>query len=197
MMASTHSSTTRVVSSRKRWCYFILGQLGWLVCVSSAARGVGWVGCCAVALLAAGHLRLAPFPTREARFVLVVTVLGWTWESFVQATGVLVYPNGWILAWGAPYWMAGLWALFALQVGTLLGWLRPYPLLSMLLGAVGGALSFRAGAMLGAVRFVKEAQAYALLACGWAVFLPALVWLGQTPGASPVDSRGSPDTRCL
>ena len=53
MMASTHSSTTRVVSSRKRWCYFILGQLGWLVCVSSAARGVGWVGCCAVALLAA------------------------------------------------------------------------------------------------------------------------------------------------
>ena len=67
----------------------------------------------------------------------------------------------------------------------------------MLLGAVGGALSFRAGARLGAVQFVKEAQAYALLACGWAVFLPALVWLGQTLGASRVDSRGSPDTRCL
>ncbi|VVE65269.1 hypothetical protein PAN31117_01813 [Pandoraea anapnoica] len=192
MRASAHLSTARAAMLRAKWLYLMLGQLGWLICVLSAARGKGWVGCCAVAFLAAVHLRFTPQRAREARFVLIVTVLGWMWESLVLATGVLTYPNGLIRPWGAPYWMAGLWMLFALQVNTLFGWLRPFPLLSLLLGAVGGTLSFKAGAMLGAVQFVKVTQAYAVLACGWAVILPGLIWMGHTLGASRTDSSGPP-----
>lgn len=179
-MTAPHRLDANVTRPRVRLAYFVLGQLGWLVCVVSAARGYGWIGCAAVAVLAAGHLRLTRHPAREARFVILVTLLGWIWESIMRQTGFITYPSGGHLSWAAPYWMAGLWALFALQINTLLYWLRPYPLLGALLGAVGGALSFRAGALLGAVHFVHAGYAYALLATGWAVILPGLIWLGAT-----------------
>ena len=38
----------------------------------------------------------------------------------------------------APYWLAGLWALFAIQLNTVLHWLRARPLISALVGAFAG-----------------------------------------------------------
>ncbi|AKC70751.1 hypothetical protein MB84_16575 [Pandoraea oxalativorans] len=41
-MASMHLSAERVAVLRAMWLYLVLGQLGWLICVLSAARGGGW-----------------------------------------------------------------------------------------------------------------------------------------------------------
>ncbi|MCM2552538.1 DUF2878 domain-containing protein [Burkholderia glumae] len=157
--------------------YAGLSQGGWLVCVSSAAHGYGWLGMLCAALLAGAHLLHARARAREAALIAIVAVLGWGWEAVPAATGVLRYPNGIVLGGTAPYWMAGLWMLFAAQLNTLFRWLRGRWLTAALIGAAAGPLSFRAGAALGAVQFSGPA-AWLLLGCGWAALLPAAVWLG-------------------
>jgi hypothetical protein len=173
--------------SRTHWrlLYLLLGQAGWLICVLSAAGGSGWGGVLFVALLLAGHLASTTNRSGEAAFVAIVTLAGWVWESVVLRTGWLAYPNGMLLAGYAPYWMAGLWALFALQINPLFSWLRTHRALAALCGAVGDPLSFRAGAALGAIRFIDTWPAVALIAAGWSVIFPTLLWLGQRIAPEP------------
>jgi hypothetical protein len=159
--------------------YLVLCQGGWFICVISAARGAGWIGVLFAAAVVVYHLARAIRPLREARLVGVTTLVGWMWESLVVHNGLLAYPNGILIAGTAPYWMAGLWALFAVQFNVLLVWLRRRWLLAGLIGAVAGPLSFRAGAALGAVHFVKIHAAFLVLALGWAVLLPVMLWLAQ------------------
>ncbi|MGI4814613.1 MAG: DUF2878 family protein [Janthinobacterium lividum] len=75
------------------------------------------------------------------------------WESLLARTGLLVYPNGVLMAGTAPYWILALWALFAVQFNTLFDWLKGRWCLAAVLGGIAGPMSFRAGAALGAVRF--------------------------------------------
>lgn len=159
--------------------YLVLSQAGWLTCVLSAARGEGWIGTLLVALLASAHLLFARAPRREALLLALVATGGWVWECVPTALGYLRYPNGTIVSGCAPYWIAGLWALFALQINVLFSWLRRRPVLAAVLGGIFGPLSFRAGAALGAVTFVEPWAALAVLSCGWAVLLPIAVWLGE------------------
>lgn len=173
--------------------YVVLGQVGWFTCVLSAAKGDGWIGVALVAAMAAGHLCLDRRPLREAGFLVVVTVLGFGWESCVYRTGWIAYPNGVLVPGFAPYWMAGLWALFALQINPVFASLRRRRLLCAMLGAVGGPLSFRAGAALGAVQFIDIWRALALIGAGWAVMLPGLIALGAAIGSGPITSGKATD----
>ncbi len=175
--------------------YVVLGQVGWFTCVLSAAKGDAWIGVALVAAMAAGHLCLVRRPLREAGFLIVVTVLGFGWESFVFRTGWIAYPNGVIVRGYAPYWMAGLWALFALQVNPVFSSLRHRRVLCALLGAVGGPLSFRAGSALGAVEFIDIWRTYALIGAGWAVMLPGLIELGAAIGSGPPASSDTKKPR--
>lgn len=143
--------------------------------------------------MSAGHLCLVRRPLREAAFLVVVTVLGFGWECVVFRTGWIAYPNGVLVAGYAPYWMAGLWALFALQVNAVFASLRRRWFLCAVLGAVGGPLSFRAGAALGAVTFIDFWRAFALIGAGWAVMLPGLIALGAAIGSRPIASGTATD----
>jgi len=91
------------------------------------------------------------------------------------ATGWLEYPNGTVLSGAAPYWILALGAVFAPQFNTAFGWLKQRMLLASMLGAIVGPMSFRAGAALGAVRFVEPLPATVALAIGWAILMPALI----------------------
>jgi len=159
--------------------YVVLGQAGWFICVISAARGAGWIGVLCAAGVVAYHLANAIRPWREARLVGVATLIGWMWESVLVHAGLLAYPNGIVIAGTAPYWMAGLWALFAVQFNVLLVWLGRRWLLAALSGLVAGPLSFRAGAALGAVQFAKTDAALLALALGWSILLPGMLWLAR------------------
>ncbi|WP_323122287.1 DUF2878 domain-containing protein [Burkholderia alba] len=154
-------------------------QAGWFVCVMSAARGHGWLGVVFAAAMVALHLAVSARPAREARLVATVMLAGWLWDSAVAKSGLLVYPNGVLIAGTAPYWMAALWALFAIQLNVLFRWLRVRPISSACLGAAAGPLSFRAGAALGAVHFTDSGAALVTLAVGWALLLPACIALAR------------------
>lgn len=168
------------------WIYFVLGQLGWIVCVMGAAHGMGWVGSLFVAAAVAFHLLHAGDWTRELRLVLAAVAIGWPWESVLVHAGWLVYPDGGSVA---PYWMAGLWALLAIQLNVLFVWLRAHMPLAVLTGAVAGPLSFRAGAALGAVHFPDTVTALTVLAAGWAVLLPLMLLLARRWDGVHADQR--------
>jgi hypothetical protein len=174
---------------RTQWIPFIyaaLGQAGWFVSVVSAAKGAGWIGAALAALLACGHLAYVRAPGREVPLLLVAPLIGWLWDSVPVRLGCLHYPNGMLLPGTAPYWMMGLWLLFAAQINTVFRWMRNRTVAASLLGCVAGPLSFRAGAALGAVEFVRPAAAYVLLGCAWAVLMPTIVRLGcRFDGVAP------------
>ncbi|WP_244135080.1 DUF2878 domain-containing protein [Burkholderia sp. BCC0322] len=189
-------------SGAARVCvYLATTQIGWLVCVMTAASHHAAWGVAYALIATLGHLLFARRPSSEARIVITVTVSGWLLDSAVAHSGLLVYPNGVLLKGTAPYWLAGLWALFAIQLNTLLRWLRERPLISALVGAFAGPASFRAGAALGAVHFKDPAAALVVVATGWAFVLPAALaiarhWDGVTPRSPPpIGEDGTNDAR--
>ena len=145
----------------------------------SAARDAAWVGIVFVAGLLALHLRQARQPQRELRLVVWVVVLAAPWETALIRAGLIAYPHGTLWAGFAPPWLLALWVLFAIQVNVLFRWLRGRWWLAMVLGAVAGPLSFRAGAALGAAYISEMPATLGTLAIGWAIWMPLLVWMGE------------------
>jgi hypothetical protein len=164
-----------------RWAptiYFVLGQAGWFACVLGAAHHVAYWGIALVIVLIALHLLQAERARAEAQLVALVVLIGGTWETLQVHWGFLAYdPDG--PAGLAPLWLFALWGLFAAQINTTYRWLKSRWWAAVMLGALAGPLSFRAGAALGALRFVQPFAAFTCLAIGWAVLLPVVVGLSR------------------
>lgn len=152
------------------------GQAGWFVCVLSAAHDVAWVGIVFVAMLLACHLWQARQPYPELRLVLVVVCAAAVWETLLIRAGLIAYPHGALWPGLVPPWLLALWVLFAIQLNVLFRWLRGRSWLAMALGAIAGPLSFRAGAALGAAHMPDPPVTMGVLAIGWALWMPTLVW---------------------
>jgi hypothetical protein len=98
-------------------------------------------------------------------------------DSLLVFLGWVSYPNGTWAAGFAPYWILAMWALFATTLNVSMRWMRGRFLVAVLMGAVGGPLSYLAGERLGAMQFMEPMLALAGLAILWAVSMPALVAL--------------------
>ena len=153
----------------------------------SAARDAAWLGIVFVAALLALHLQQARRPHQELRLVLWIVVLAAPWETLLIRTGLIAYPHGAVWAGFVPPWLLALWVLFAIQVNVLFRWLRGRRWLAMALGAIAGPLSFRAGAALGAAHIPDMLVTLGVLAVGWAIWMPLLVWMGERS-----DGTGAP-----
>jgi hypothetical protein len=168
---------------------FVLFQLGWFACVLGAAHGLMWLGPLAVLAIVAVHLALSLRPIAELRLVAVATALGLLVESLVLAGGWLSYPGGHALGILAPYWLVAMWALFATTLNVSMRWLRGRPVLAVILGAIGGPLSYFGGQKLGAVTFIEPVPALVALALAWAVAMPLLIRIAaRFDGVTPVST---------
>jgi hypothetical protein len=165
-----------------RWApaiYFLVGQIGWFACVLGAARGASYWGIALVVILIVLHLWRVKRPRAELKLLATVTLIGGLWESALVDLGLLEYPHSTVVDGIAPFWLLALWCLFAAQFNTTYRWLKQRVLTGALLGAVAGPLSFRAGAALGALRFVKWVPATVSLVLGWALILPLVIVLSR------------------
>jgi hypothetical protein len=179
-------------------------QAGWFATVLGAANGMPWLGPVAVLLVGGLHLRSSRRPAIELRLLMIAMALGLMFDSLLLATGWITYPNGFWAPGLAPYWIVALWALFATTLNVSLRWLRGRDALAIVFGAVGGPLSYLAGARLGAMSFLDAVPALIALAVGWGALMPFLTRLaarldGARAGARPpyirdgwqkVDSHG-------
>ena len=165
-----------------RWApalYFILGQAGWFACVLGASSGKAYLGIALVIVLVVAHLLRATRAAPEIKLIAAVLIIGGSWESALLFLGLLSYPTSGDTHGIAPLWLLALWGLFAAQFNTTYRWLKKRLLIGALLGAFAGPLSFRAGAALGALQFVKPLPATVALAIGWACLLPLIIILSR------------------
>lgn len=171
---------------------FIAFQIGWFACVLGAANGMPWIGLAVCLPILALHLSMAERPGAEINLIAIAVVIGLLLDSLLVMTGWLRYANGILLAGMAPYWILLMWGLFASTLNVSMRWLRGKYALAAAFGAVGGPLSYLAGARLGAVEFVQAQPALVTLALGWAISMPVLMRLARqfdgisTPRPLPV-----------
>ena len=156
---------------------FLAFQAGWFTTVLGAANGAPWLGPVAALAVAGLHLGTSRRAGVELRLIISAVLIGLVADSLLLATGWIAYPNGGWLPGLAPYWIVSLWALFATTLNVSMRWMSGRYLLAVLFGAIGGPLSYLAGARLGAMSFIDTTPALVALAIGWGLAMPFLMWL--------------------
>ena len=123
-----------------------LFQLGWFACVLGGNSL--WLLLAGGALLA--HLLWVSRSLAQVRLIAVVCVLGSTVDGLLLNAGVFAFKQAGVLI---PFWLVLLWALLAITLNHCLAWTAKPLWRAILLGAIGGPLSYYAGQRLGAVQF--------------------------------------------
>jgi hypothetical protein len=164
---------------------FAAFQLGWFACVLGAARGWPWLGPLVVTAVIAAHLLRVPRPAPELKLIGLAVLMGVVADSLLLASGWLAYPNGLWIPGLAPYWIVAMWALFATTLNVSMRWLRSNLLLASFAGAVGGPLSYAAGARLGGLAWIEPVWALTALAMIWAAALPLLALFARRLDGTP------------
>lgn len=158
---------------------FLLFQVGWFACVLGAAKGFPLLGPAAVTVAVVIHLSFAHQPRSESLLLLNAGMLGAVFDTLLVQSGNLIYVNGMLWPGTAPIWIVSMWVLFATTLNVSMKWLRGRYGVAMVLGLVGGPLSYLGGAELGGLVFVDKTASLVMLAAGWATIMPVLVWMAR------------------
>lgn len=157
-----------------------LFQCAWFACVLGSAKGLTWPAVLCFIALATYQLQEKRRHPNDIKLVVVSIGLGLLIDSFWINAGFLVFTENGPLAQLAPAWIILLWMSFALTINHSLGWLNKHPSLPILMGLVGGPLSYLAGLRFGAVEYLQGTLVTSIaLGVAWAVSLAILVKLAQ------------------
>ena len=156
-----------------------LFQAAWFAAVLGAAKGMLWLGPLAMIPTLAIHLALQENQRGEVRLLLAAGLLGFLFDTAFVAGGVFTPLQHLLPRPFSPPWMVGLWLNFAATLNVSMAWLRGRYLLASLFGAVGGPLAYYSGAKLGATEALPTSSGLLLLAIGWGIMTPLLVWLAR------------------
>lgn len=168
---------------------FLTFQIGWFSCVLGAANGYPLVGPAVVAAVLMLHFNLVDHPRRELVLIALAGMMGAVFDTVLVRSGWLAYPNGMLIEATAPYWIVAMWLLFASTINLSMRWMHNRYAAALLLGAIGGPLSYLAGERLGGLVFDDRTMALIALAIGWGAVTPLLVALGQR--FDGIDAQGS------
>lgn len=134
---------------------FALFQAAWFACVLGAASGKVVLGTAlALALLGVHFVWCTRDRRADARLIAVAVTFGAVADSLLLAVGRVEFVAPLASAF-APAWILTLWAWFAATQLHSMTWLQARPLVAVVLGVVGGPLSYLAGERMGALRFLE------------------------------------------
>lgn len=120
-------------------------------------------------LLLALHFLLASSLRHELWLVLVIALPGIVLDATLSHLNIYQFHNGELL----PLWLVEIWIAFAVSLPRSMGFLARFPVLSILLGGVGGTLSYFSGSKLGAVTLAEPlTTSLAIIALPWAILFP-------------------------
>lgn len=168
---------------------FVAFQVGWFAAVLSAAAGNPWIGALVMTAVILLHLLRSERPGPEAAIVGACGLIGGAWDSLLVALGWVSYPSGMLLPYAAPYWIVGMWMLFATTLNVSLGWLKGRDVLAVAFGAAGGPLAYFTGEKLGGIILASPVAALVALGIGWGVMMPLLLRLADRLKDADIDGR--------
>lgn len=166
-------------------------KLAWVSTIFGGANGLPLLGPLAVAIAVAVHLRLAPAPRQEFALIVLTGAIGMAWDSVLVSAGWLTYTTGTFVAGLAPYWILGMWMLFATTLNVGFRWLRSRLALAAAMGAVFGPLSYYAGASAGAVVLAEPVPALIALSAAWALLMPGLIVMARQLDGTQLEPASS------
>lgn len=162
------------------WRNAIGYQLVWFCAVIGAGRGLWWPGVLAAVVFVCLQVGASRQRGIDLRLIGVALLLGATIDGGLAASGWLHYSAVWPSPHFAPVWILAVWAAFATTLTRSLALLRQRPRWALLLGAIGGPVSYLGAARgWGAVTFVDLLPGMVALACAWAVAMPLLAHLAR------------------
>lgn len=164
-------------------------QVAWLSSVIGGAQQMPWLGPVSVLLAVTLHLRAARKPFEEVLLILCCGLVGACFDSILVTMGWVTYKAGLFSEYLAPYWIITMWMLFATTLNVSMRWLRGKPKSAALLGFYGGPASYIAGQALGGIIIVNQIAALSMLAIGWAIMMPILMWLSENLDGMPGPRR--------
>ena len=154
-------------------------KVAWVSTILGGANDLPAIGPLVVFVAIAIHLSRVAEPGRELTLVLLTGAIGLSWDSVMVAAGWLAYPSGTFVSGLAPYWILGMWMLFATTLNVSFRWLHLRLPLAAAIGAFFGPLSYMAGSAAGAVQLLEPGTVYLALSFGWALLMPGLLLLAR------------------
>lgn len=148
-----------------------LFNVSWFAVVTTASVLVAPL---VVVLHIAIHYALVGFRRRELVLIGAVTALGLVIDQILFRTGVFTLDG--VLS-APPLWLTCLWPLLATTLMHAFSVLQQRHVLAVVMGAVGGGLSYLAGTRLSIVDFADPFWGPIILASLWAVLMPSLLFL--------------------
>jgi hypothetical protein len=155
----------------------VLFQVAWFAAVLGAAGRMAWLGPLALVPVLGVHLALREDRRGELRLILAAAAIGFLFDTLMVATGAFTPVQSLFPRPFSPPWMVGLWMNFAATLNVSLSWLLGRYWLAAVFGAIGGPLAYYSGAKLGATQTIPSLSGMIILAAGWAIMTPLLVWL--------------------
>ena len=152
----------------------ILFYVGWLYIVSTAVTGSPTKGIFAGICIVAFQVIISRYWIRELLMILGVCTIGFLIDSSFAFFGLVTYssPNA-LSSLLCPLWIVSLYALFASTLTSSLSWMKYQPILCMVMGSVGGTLSYFYGFKVHAITSTyPENFALSIIAVVWLIALP-------------------------
>jgi hypothetical protein len=149
----------------------VLFNLSWFAIVLTQSSLVA-VAIVVVHLLV--HFRLMGKGRAELALIAAVTLCGIALDQLLFRSGVFNLAGQ---PAPAPLWLACLWPVFATTLMHAFAGFQQRIFLAVMLGAVGGALSYTAGVRLTSIDFGSPLWGPVILAALWAVVFPLLLML--------------------
>lgn len=162
-------------------------QVLWWLCVLSAKPAMSTFAILVVLLYTLAHLRWVE-GWQQTLPLLMTAMIGTLFDQFGYWMGWISFPFADPLSPFIPGWMAALWLAFASTLNVSLAWLQPKPVLSALLGALFGPLTYWCVAKLGMIILPSSALSLFWFAAEWAILMPTLllirVYFNQAQGVA-------------
>ncbi len=128
-----------------------------------------------LALLAL-HILFSKHKLEDTLLGLGIGIYGSLVDGVLLQSGLFAFSNQ--FAWFIPYWLVTLWIAFGMMLRTSLDYLQGRYVLSAILGAISGPLSYIAGERLNAVTFPQSSLlTVTVLSVIWAMTVPLWLWI--------------------
>lgn len=154
--------------------------LGWILCLREATLEHSYYGFALVLGFIVYYLYFSSCRKADYLLLSLVLVIGPLSDVLYAKLGLLQYHSVYSLSsWIPPLWVFILWGLFGTNI-HLFSWLSRRWWLAMLMGALGGPVSYLSVVRLGGASLLMPLP-LTLIAIGgiWAIFLPVFIWLNE------------------
>ena len=153
-------------------------QVCWWACVLGARNGYPYLGPLVMSIFLFIHYSRLDNRNKELSFAVIVGLIGTLVDTMLLQTNIIEY-QGVYIDNIAPLWITAMWVGFAATINHSLVWLTNKWIMSFLLGAIFGPLSYFTGIKFEALYFEVSFLTMLVLTLIWGLVVPCLYYLNE------------------